>query len=42
MTAAVEEAFFDCLPVGVLVAAEFSEVAFRKVDVFGGHGWVPK
>ena len=42
MAAPVEEAFFDCLPVGVLIAAEFSEVTLWKVDVFEGHGWVPR
>ena len=41
MSASEEEAFFDYLPAYGLVTAEFSEVAFWKVDVFGGHGRVP-
>ena len=42
MSASVEEAFFDYLSVGGLIAAEFSEVTFWKVDVFEGHRWVPR
>ena len=41
MSASEEEAFFDYLPAGGSVTAEFSEVTFWKVDVFGGHGRVP-